>query len=51
MNNENNNFLSKKNTNKNNNLITSLVEVENFLKNLQCIFSSAQFIKLFKKFK
>lgn len=51
MNNKNNNFLPKKNINKNNNLITSLLEVENFLKNLQCVFSSVQFIKLFKKFK
>ena len=47
----NKNFLPQKKINKCNNLISSLTEVESFLRNLNCIFSSAQFVKLLKKFK
>lgn len=51
-NNFNNNCIfPKKNNNKKDNLITSLKEVENFLDNLNCFFSSIEFIKLFKKLK
>ncbi len=47
----NNDILPKKNNNKKDNLVSSLKEVEIFLNNLNCFFSSIEFIKLFKKFK
>jgi len=44
-------FSQQKNVNKKNTLIGSLSEVEHFLNNLNCIFSSVKFVNLLKKFK